>query len=207
MDYLFSEEGNRIHNFGPDSYWTLGTVLDEQWPVLKAEILNDYSTTGGDIWDYFRGVLGTTQGVGHYRPTALDYQSTNQYAKDGYNALNHAVLCGAQIASKCVVSNYGWSNTVPVSCYPTIETTVSDTYAPITKFWAQDKRSASANGWVVLVKENGTATTGTVVEDGSTYTKSYAELVAMFNTKNTAYLYRMANSIGTKAIPDEAKAQ
>lgn len=204
MDYLFSEEGNRIHNFGPDSYWTLGTVLDEQWPVLKAEILSDYSATGGDIWDYFRGVLGTTQGVGHYRPTALDYQSTNFYAKDGYNALNHAVLAGVQITSKCVSSNYTWSSTVPVSCYPTIDKDTSDKYAPLTKFWAQDKLGTSANGWVVLVKESGTATTGTVVDDGTTFT-TYSELVALFTTKNTNYLYKMANSIGATAIPDEAK--
>ena len=207
MDYLFSEEGNRIHNFGPSTYWDLGTVLDEQWPILKTAVLNDYSSTGGDIWDYFRGVLGTTQGVGHYRPTALDYQSTNKWAKDAYNALNHAVLSGAQKSSKCASSNYTWTTTVPVSCYPTLAPATTDKFAPITKFWAQDKRAATANGWVVLVSDPAKFVSGVVVTDGSNYSKSLAELSEMFTTKNHEYLYAMANSVGSSVIPNEAKQQ
>ncbi|MBQ9449018.1 MAG: hypothetical protein IJU60_04005 [Acholeplasmatales bacterium] len=207
MDYLFSEEGNRIHNFGPSTYWDLGTVLDEQWPILKTAVLSDYSETGGDIWDYFRGVIGSTQGVGHYRPTALDYQSTNKWAKDAYNALNHAVLSGAQLSSKCVSANYTWTSTVPVSCYPTLGTSITDLYAPVTKFWAQDKRSASANGWVVLVSDASKFEGGTVVTDGTNYSKSLAEVEGLFETKNHNYLYAMANSVGATIIPDEAKQQ
>lgn len=205
MDYLFSEEGNKIHNFGPSNYWDMGTILGESAPVLKPAILADYSATGGDIWDYFRGVLGTTQGVGHYRPSTLDYQSTNEYAKDGYTALAHAVSVGVQKSSLCSTT-YTWSTTVPVSCYPTIDKTTAKQYIGATDFWAQDKLNATSKGWVNLVKGNGLATEGVVVEDGTSYTATLNQLMETYvPKKNKVYLYKMANSVSPACIPSEAQ--
>jgi len=207
MDYLWTKEGWNIQNFCTDDYYTISKIFDVDTPTLKTAILDDYSTVvGGDIWNYFRGNLGTAQGIGAYRPTSLDYQATNQYAKKGYNALSVSDQIGVQISSKTRdVSKFSWDTSVPVSIYPTIAPATSDIYKGLTKFWAQDKRSTTADGWANVVVNGGTAAFESVsVTNDGTNDYTMAQLRALFGEKNKNYLYKMAQAIGDDIIPDEA---
>ena len=204
MDDMYSEEGNKLQNFGPSNYYTMGTFNGESTPVLTQAVWNAFQEKKGDVWDFFRQVMGTTQGIGHYRPTALDYQSTNSYAQVGYNNLAKAISKGVQGIAKLSTSGISWDTTVRTSCYPTIDTTTGNKYLSLTDFWlSSNKRSSSAKGWIKLVLAGGTSYTGTIDNDGSNdYT--LATIKGQFTIKNTTYLYQFANSIGKSYIPTYA---
>lgn len=202
MDYMFTTEGNLTQNFGPAAYRTTTTLNGITMPSLKQEVLNWYATVGGDIWDFYRGYLGTTQGIGHVRPTELDIASTNFYAKDAYAMIKVAMDNGVVAGAKCRTEGISWDACVRTSCYPVIDEEVSVTYDNITSFWANDKLKENADGWVKLVVEGGSSFTGNVGTSKISATSyTLAQLKAQFTAKNTSYLYSYAESVGSWAIP------
>ena len=210
MDYMFSEEGWRIQNFGPEGYWDLGTVLgEENTPVIKQSVLNHFAGTGLDFWNYCRGFLGTTQGIGHYRPTTLDYQACNFYARDGYTKLTLAADLGVQMNSRAVgdKSEITWHASMPMAVFSLMSEEVSNKYLGVTTFWAQ-KGKASADGtktgWVKIVAD-GSDTTENVLSGVGGKEYKYSDVLDQRVTKNTTYLNTMGKKMGLEA--PESKAQ
>ena len=207
MDFMFTKEGWEIQNFGPENYWTYGTVLGESnTPILKQEILNHFATCSLDFWNYCRGFLGTTQGIGHYRPTTLDYQATNEYAKNGYNDLVLASTLGVQMTSRSVanIDQVSWHASMPMAAFSTLDTNISNTYAGVTTFWSQAGKASSdgtQTGWIAIVA-NGKDYANNVLTSvvGKDYT--YNDVKNHRSVKNEAYLYAMGEKLDL--IPTEA---
>jgi len=194
IDYMFTLEGWQIQNFGPEGHWENATILGETAPKLVQAVLDDYQDSKQDFWNYCRGYLGTTQGVGHYRPTTLDYQATNEYSREGYTDLTKACDLGVQMTSRAVdIKSVNWHSSMPMSAFSVLDTKISDEYAGVTNFWSQAGKANSDGteiGWVAIVAE-GSAYTGNVLTsiNGKNYT--YAQVKEQIQTKNTSYLYMM----------------
>jgi hypothetical protein len=214
MDFMFTQEGWHIQNFGPAGYWDYGTVLgEEKTPVIKESVLNHFAETGLDFWNYCRGFLGTTQGVGHYRPTTLDYQATNIYSRDMYTKLTLAADLGVQMNSRAVgkKSEITWHASMPMAVFSTMDKTTANTYIGVTTFWAQNGKAdaaGTANGWVMIVKE-GKNTTNNVLNNVGGKNYSYADITSTAATgervvKNTSYLATMGAAMGL-AAPESVK--
>jgi len=212
MDFLFTKEGWEIQNFGPSSYWNYGTVLGvENTPIIKQDVLDHFSSCGLDFWNYCRGFLGTTQGVGHYRPTTLDFQATNYYSRDSYTNLVLACDEGVQINSRAVgsASDITWHASMPMACFSKMDKNVSNTYAGVTTFWSQGGKVSTSGtkvGWIMIMVE-GKDTDKNVLTSvpGSTlgdYT--YQDVKDERDVKNKSYLYSMGNKLNL--IAPEAKA-
>ena len=208
MDYMFSEEGSKIQNFGPEGYWENGTIMGESSPIIKQEILDHFATTGLDFWNYCRGFLGTTHGFGHYRPVALDYQATNEYTRGSYADITTACKAGVQLYSNLEsdTSKFTWNTTMVQAVFSTMSNDVANQYAGVSTFWAQKgkaDKNGTTNGWVAIVA-NGSDYTGNVLTsvNGSNYT--YAQVKSEINKKNTTYLYTLGETIGK--IAPEARA-
>lgn len=125
MDYLFSEEGARIQDFGPDSgeYWTLkkaGQSSNSDYenavcninggtsPIITEALLADVkSNDEGVTWnDYYRAFIGSTQGIGHIREDSLDYQTTySQKSRDGLSNVQNAIKSGAMILAQTSIDS------------------------------------------------------------------------------------------------------
>ena len=125
MDYLFSEEGARIQDFGPDDgkYWDLKTqgaagntdyenqvcaINGGTSPIIKEAVLEDVKTNKeGVTWnDYYRAFIGSTQGIGHIREDSLDYQTTySEKSRDGLSNVQTAIKSGAMILAQTTIDS------------------------------------------------------------------------------------------------------
>lgn len=125
MDYLFSEEGARIQDFGPDDgkYWDLKTqgaagntdyenqvcaINGGKSPIIKEAVLEDVKTNKeGVTWnDYYRAFIGSTQGIGHIREDSLDYQTTySQKSRAGLSNVQTAIKSGAMILAQTTIDS------------------------------------------------------------------------------------------------------
>lgn len=125
MDYLFSEEGARIQDFGPDDgkYWDLKTqgaagntdyenqvcaINGGTSPIIKEDVLDDIKgNSEGVTWnDYYRAFIGSTQGIGHIREDSLDYQTTySQKSRDGLSNVQTAIKSGAMILAQTTIDS------------------------------------------------------------------------------------------------------
>ena len=208
MDYLFSEEGVRIQDFGPDDgkYWTLGTVAGVEAPVMSSAVKEMIGNSGTDFWSFMRAYVGSTHGVGHVRETAIQIQSCNKYTQEGLNNLEDAIAYGVVVANrvdKYGSSKYSWDCTVPTSGYANPSDDAAATYADITAFWSSDKCAKAANGWVAVVKD-GLARTATteIGTNANSKTYSYASVLAQRKVRLTNYLYTLASSLGDAYVPE-----
>ena len=208
MDYMFSEEGWRIQNFGPEGYWELDTVLgEENTPVIKQQVLEHFAETNLDFWNYCRGFLGTTHGIGHYRPTTLDMQATNFYTQESYTNLALACQQEVQISSKAKVSDFDWKTSMPMAVFSTLDTSVANTYAGVTNFWNQGNKTNTTGtmvGWVAIVAAGSDYSSDVLTGiNGNNYT--YTQVKAQIATKNAAYLYAMGEKMNLIA-PEARRA-
>ena len=205
MDFMFTKEGWAIQNFGPEGYWDYGTVLGrENTPIIKQAIYDHFATCDIDFWNYCRGFIGSTQGIGHYRPITLDYQACNIYGRIGYENIELACSLGVQKNGRCGnPNNPTWSTSSPIYPYPDFEVSDSYGYAGLSQFW-QSRTGNTAVGWVAIVV-NGSNYTGDVLTNlyNAQYTSyTYSLVKSEIATKNQSYLYRMGESLNK--IPPEA---
>ena len=182
MDYIYSDMGRMIQDFGPEAYWqkpnttkgdTLASgvtfdatksyvstdiVAGEKAPIISnatKAMIAEASKGGTDFWSFMREYIGSTHGIGCERSKAIQVQSTNAYGQVGLINLQTAINKGVVIASRVdkVKGSNTWDTTVPTAGYASIATTVSDTYEALTTFWASDKCADAPTGWVYVVKE------------------------------------------------------
>ena len=147
MDYLFSERGLFIQDFGPEAYWqkpdtakgdklAAGLTFDANKNYIAvdggagapAPVLSDaqkamIAATNLDFWTYMRACMGSTHGIGHERTGAIQVQATNAYGAIGYAALEASFKNGVtdlSLVDKDGDNNSGtvtWNTSVPVNNY------------------------------------------------------------------------------------------
>ena len=103
FDYLYSEEGNRLMSYGPDTYLEHDAegkivTIDYQGkdvPKLSAETLEELDTlASGNYTNYYRYWLGATLPSGYVKEQGMEYQTVVDEAKPSLNYLNKAIEHG-----------------------------------------------------------------------------------------------------------------
>lgn len=215
IDLMFTKEGWETQNFGPSntdeskSYWTYGNAYGEtNTPVVRSQILTAVSSSGKDFWNFSRAIIGSTQGVGHYRPASLDWQATNNATRQSYQDLTTAASLGVQMTTRSVgsASDFSWHASMLMSVFTNVDSTVATQYEAVTKFWAQDGKANSTGdtlGWVAILA-HGADYTGQVLEINSSPV-TYANVKTLRSKKNQVYLKHMAEKLSM--VPAEAEKQ
>ena len=147
MDYIFSEMGQFIQDFGPEAYWAKpnfdkgdklaeGLTYDENKtyiatdggaglpaPIISTKQKVMIADSNLDFWTYMRACMGSTHGIGNVRTGAIQVQATNYYGQIGYSALERAFANGVvdlSLVDKDGDHNTGtvtWNTSVPVNNY------------------------------------------------------------------------------------------
>lgn len=116
MDFMFSDLGQMVNNYGPTDYWTTpdtgygdtiegefdsskayvadDLVLNENNPIISAYVSLGVVDAGLDYWSYSREVLGSTHGIGNVRPAGVNLQVTNKYGQIGVKNIQTAFTVG-----------------------------------------------------------------------------------------------------------------
>lgn len=175
MDYLFSEEGAYIQDFGPDSgkFWTLAdaktatgaakeiaTINGGKSPIIAKAVLDDIAnnTEGLDWNNYYRCLVGSTQGIGHVREDSLDYQVTvSAKSQAGLSNIKTAISAGAMILAQTSVNaqTNHWFMSVPQTINLTkdeLATINGDgSCEKMKKVWASDDKNiiCPAINWII----------------------------------------------------------
>ncbi len=216
MDYLFSEEGARIQDFGPDSgeYWTLKTagkagntdyenavckINGGTSPIIAEAVLNDVkSNSEGITWnDYYRAFIGSTQGIGHIREDSLDYQTTySQKSRDGLSNVQAAIKSGAMYLAQTSID----SNTSKF--FVSVPQTISISSDDLTKINSQTEQVKQVTIWnssdskVLCPAINWILTGESAVS--TQYSSGKSAMFADFDKINSVYLEAYAK--GAKKI-------
>ena len=172
-DYFYSVEGGQLQDFGPAAY-NDGTVIvgGVESPRFSSKVMEEINKSGLGWNNYMRFAMGTTQGFGHVRNDALDYQVTHTSGQIGLNNLLNAVKSGAVT---CAVStrSAGFGATVP-SQWSSSPKDGTDTYTVVTEFY---KRGTGATGWREVV-----------VKGWDNASVAQAQIKALASNVNTYYL-------------------
>lgn len=213
MDYMFSEEGSAIQDFGPTSYYEVKGGYKTPTSAVKALI----AAQSTDFFTCMRRYIGSTHGIGHIRSEDIQIASCNSYAAVGLTNVENAIKSGVLIFSNtdqenkyAVTSNNksgkAINDSVPSAGYETISNENAKTYDAITSFFNADKCSDTASGWVLIVQNgvNYTQSLGTTKNTNNSYTFQDVKGTSEQTNKNKVYLYTMAGYIGRTAIPSYA---
>ena len=197
MDYMFSETGSKIQDFGPESYWDgTETFKGKTNPKLSAAALNMVANrAGGDCFSYWRGYVGSSHGIGHIRSDYLNYVFMHEITRVGDKNVGNAIASGV-LGLATLVDNPVWGSSVPTAGYGSTSSE-DHSFNAVTSFWAADKAATTANGWVAIVK-NGTQVTdaqtqigtGTLTKQPYTYKDVYDQA---FTKELTNYVYNILN--------------
>jgi len=227
MDYLFSPMGLYIQDFGPDAYWSNAAAVNADpehvTPVMSNAQKSMIQKSNLDFWTYMRGCMGSTNGIGHERTTAIQIQATNAYGQVGYEAVEKAMESGVldlSLVDKDGDNKSGtvtWNTSVPVNGYsgaPAAKSEEANSYDATLSFWAQDKNKATPVGWVYVVANGGWTGLDTNAELGTTAnsSKSYkkTDVESQQDNMNKLYLYAYASSLNKRFnvntfVPEYAK--
>jgi putative aldouronate transport system substrate-binding protein len=214
MDYLFSDMGLYIQDFGPEAYWSNADAVkanpSKVTPIMSTAQKSMIQATNLDFWTYMRACMGSTHGIGHVRTTAIQIQATNAHGQVGYEALERAFADG--VVDLSLVDKDGdnktgtvtWNTSVPVNNYsgaPAAKSTEANTYDATLTFWAQDKNKSEPVGWVYAVAKGGFSQLADTTKLGKTSNSSVDYTVGDVKTQqdamNKKYLYAYANSLNT----------
>ena len=156
-DYFYSPEGADLQDFGPKGVnaktgkaYTEGeiTVNGIVEPKYSSTIINEINNNEAKLgWnDYFRVCVGTTQGIGHVRSDAVDYQVTHASGQIGLKNLLNAVQSGAVVCA-ITTRNPGFGAMVP-SQWASSPSKDVDKYAALSTFFT---RNFGSSGWRSVV--------------------------------------------------------
>lgn len=232
MDYLYSEKGSMIQDFGPEKYWqkpnlskgdklvanltfdanknyvATDLVAGEFTPVMSDQTKAMLAAKNGmDFWSFMREYIGSTHGVGAIRSKSIQVQSLNFYAQSGLVALQTAIEKGVVVASRVdkVSGKNTWDTTVPTAGYGSITTAVSETYQDLTAFWASDKFGSDATGWVRVVKEayDADLSSTKLGENSKGGAYNFNDVKNEFDKKNKSYLFTYATNVKANDLAQE----
>lgn len=197
MDFIFSDLGSKIQDFGPSSYWdgteTFKGVVNPKLSDAALKMIAD--RTGGDCFSFWRGYVGSSHGIGHIRSDYVNYTFMHEITRIGDKHVGDAIASGV-LGLATLVDTPEWGSSVPTAGYGS--TTASDTsFNAVTSFWSADKCKTTAEGWVAVVKDGILPTdastqigTGTLTKAPYTYKDVYDQA---FGKELTNYLYNILN--------------
>lgn len=193
MDYLYSEEGSYINDFGPQAYrgeMSTEIIFGQSVPTLGDKLIAMYLKSSTDFWSFMREYIGSTNGIGSVRSDALDMQVTNQYAAVGLKNVQKAIKLGAMTLAKCkTAEHYGWDACVPTNWQVSENAGSKKNYEKVTNFW--NASGTGSTGWRAVV----TAPIGDLnsvnVDEGTTY----ADVIAQMKVYNMEYLSVWSESV------------
>lgn len=216
MDYLFSEEGARIQDFGPDDgkYWDLKTqgaagntdyenqvcaINGGTSPIIKEDVLDDIKgNSEGVTWnDYYRAFIGSTQGIGHIREDSLDYQTTySQKSRDGLSNVQTAIKSGAMILAQTTIDSntskffVSVPQTIAISSDDTSRINASTQNNTLKEVWDSSSSSVicPAINWILIGED--------AIKDK--YSGGKATMFSEFNVIDSVFLEAYSN--GAKKI-------
>lgn len=217
MDYMFSEEGSLINDFGPrnTNYWKSTTDFvvygGQATPEFSDALKEMIGNSGTDFWSFMRGKIGSTHGVGYVRSASINYLATNTWAKVGTvnieTAIANGVVCLDKV-DKHGATEFSFDNSVPSAGYGSETAADKPKYAAITEFWSANKYAATATGWVkVVVDPVGTYTKTSTAEIGKNDAGSYSykDVFDQFENRITMYLYTLVDGYNSDLVPDYAQ--
>ena len=172
-DYFYSVEGGQLQDFGPEAYRDGEIVIGGvAYPKFNKTVMSEINKSGLGWNNYMRVCMGTTQGFGHVRSDALDYQVTNTAGQKGLANLLNAVNSGV-VTCAVTTRSAGFGSLVP-SQWSSSPKDGTDTYTLITEFF---KRGTGATGWREVI-----------VKGWDEASVSQENLKALANQINTYYL-------------------
>ena len=197
MDYIFSDEGADIQDFGPSIYWgddiTYKGVVDRGLSDATLAMLAE--SAAGDCFSFWRGYIGSSHGIGHVRSDHLNYIFMHEITRIGDNNIASALAAGV-LKLATVDDEPSWGSCVPSLGYGTISST-DDSFEAVTSFWSQDKAASAATGWAKVVAEGIPTDLNTVFGKGAVNKQqdyTYANVMAQYNTTYiTNYVFNVLN--------------
>ena len=227
MDFMYSNVGQLIQNYGPENYW-MDSTLDSKKVSNKLvsgeanAIISDYTrlelaSSQLDFWSFMRGYVGATHGIGYVRLTGLNLQVTNKYGRVGLTNINGAIQAGVVVHAEsnaqntATASKFAWNRSVPTE-FTTAVTDTSGEWDGITGFWATNKVNKN-EGWVNLVVTPYTEATAQKISAGTDETLfviktakngskiTYKDVFNQMSARNSKCLWLLAKSLGDACVP------
>ena len=178
-DYFFSEEGALLQDYGPENYRD-GTVTlaGVQYPKYKAQVISETNKSTLGWNDYCRMAIGSTQGLGHVRTDAVEYQFTNEAGKVGAANVSAACESGAVIVAMSS-RKPGFGASVPSQWSSSPENATS--IQTLVDFWsrgvgAEKWRQVVLSGWE-NAEVSRSALEGFFAQSAEVYLKHYQTLL------------------------------
>ena len=180
-DYFYSEEGGQLQDFGPAGVnettglsYREGTVTigGVEYPQITSTIIKEINSSTLGWNNYYRACIGATQGIGHVRSDALDYQVTHTSGQKGLNNLLSAVNSGV-VTCALTTREAGFGAMVPSQWSSSPAETSS--YAALSEFWT---RGTGDSGWrsvVIHGWEESSVTRGSLEALWSVHAKDYLQ--------------------------------
>lgn len=153
-DYFYGTEGAELQDFGPAGVnETTGLAYREgttniggiDYPKYTRTIMDEINASTLGWNNYFRACVGTTQGIGHVRSDAVDYQVTHTSGQKGLNNLLSAVNSGV-VTCALTTREAGFGAMVPSQWSSSPAETSS--YAQLSEFFT---RGTGDSGWRSVV--------------------------------------------------------
>ena len=185
MDYLFSQEGSDINDFGPKEYQgekSTEIIFGETVPTLSDTLVLMYlsAPNGEDFWTFMRKYIGSTNGIGSVRSDALDMQITNQYAAIGLANVQKAIKKGIMHLALCTTEeNYNWNACVPTNWQVSENSALASSYKAVNDFWRASDTGLS--GWRAIVAQAPNTDLNTVSVDANVTFEKVLELRDVYN--------------------------
>lgn len=227
MDFMYSNVGQLIQNYGPENYWKDSTLNSKKvsYELVSGEanaIISDYTrlelaSSQLDFWSFMRGYVGATHGIGYVRLTGLNLQVTNKYGRVGLTNINKAIDAGVLMHASSnaknteTASKFAWNRSVPTE-FTTSVTDTSGEWDGITGFWATNKVNKN-EGWVNLVVTPYTEATAQKISAGTDETLfviktakngskiTYKDVFNQMSARNSKCLWLLAKSLGDACVP------
>ena len=170
IDYFYSQAGAELQDYGPSNY-TDGriTIAGVSYPKISTAVLKAINTSGLGWNDWYRAVVGSTQGMGHIRTDGLDYQVTHASGQIGLQNVLNAIKSGALVCATTARAR-GFGATVPANYSSTPD---SSNITALVDFW---KQGGNNTAWRKVINDGW--------DDGQ-----LATLKNLWETSDKGYLY------------------
>lgn len=147
IDYAFSEEGQILMSYGPDSFIKTnadGSYVTFNFNGKEMPVISD--ATFAELWDkadgnytnYARQFLGST--LSFAKSQAFEYQCTHAVGKEGAGRISNAIGLGTIKHPELALAANAWYTSVPtVLPTTTVENDIINGYTELTNKFSQNK--------------------------------------------------------------------
>lgn len=203
MDYLYSDMGNKIADYGPEEYWETA-LIGYEIGVKPTEAVTGMISKVSNYWTFMRNYLGATFGIGHIRSFTNYVNASSIYAQDNFYNLLVAANVGVVVQSTFAVDGkYSWYSSTPkVGSHSDI----TASYKAITNFWSSNAScNTTDQGWANIVKYGANNFYNSTVVNLSNTEYTYSDVLNQIDNRIKTFLYTYAYALGNEFIPDYAK--